>query len=88
MLTDALIKNITTMVDDPLLTHVVIFLILIYVVIKLISGFDAQRNDSANFIDGFCIHSGLLGCLGISLTNTNVLQGCVPCQVIISGSPI
>ena len=52
MLTDALIKNITTMVDDPLLTHVVIFLILIYVAIKLISGFDAQKNDSANFIDG------------------------------------
>jgi hypothetical protein len=52
MLTDALIKNITTMVDDPLLTHVVIFLILIYVVIKLISGFDAQRNDSTKFLDG------------------------------------
>ena len=52
MLTDALIKNVTTMVDDPLLIHVVIFLILIYVVIKLISGFDAQKNDSANFIDG------------------------------------
>ena len=51
MLTDALIKNITTMVDDPLLTHVVIFLILIYVAIKLISGFDAQRNDSANLED-------------------------------------
>jgi len=51
MLTDALIKNITTMVDDPLLTHVVIFLVLIYVVIKLISGFEAQRNDSPNLVD-------------------------------------
>jgi hypothetical protein len=40
------------MVDDPLLTHVVIFLILIYVAIKLISGFDAQRNDSTKFLDG------------------------------------
>jgi flagellar biogenesis protein FliO len=51
MLTDALIKNITTMVDDPLLTHFLIFLVLIYVVIKLISGFEAQRNDSANLVD-------------------------------------
>jgi len=51
MLTDALIKNITTMVDDPLLTHFLIFLVLIYVVIKLISGFEAQRNDSENLVD-------------------------------------
>jgi hypothetical protein len=51
MLTDALIKNLTTMVDDPLLTHFLIFLVLIYVVIKLISGFEAQRNDSANLVD-------------------------------------
>jgi hypothetical protein len=52
MLTEALIKNITTMVDDPLLIHVVIFLILIYVVIKLISGFDSNRSDSTKFLDG------------------------------------
>jgi len=52
MLTDALIKNVTTMVDDPLLIHVVIFLIVIFLALKLLSGFDSNRNDSTKFLDG------------------------------------
>jgi hypothetical protein len=52
MLTDALIKNVTTMVDDPLLIHVVIFLIVIFLALKLLSGFDSNRSDSTKFLDG------------------------------------
>jgi len=52
MLTDALIKNVTTMVDDPLLIHVVIFLIVIFLALKLLSGFDSNRSDSTKFVDG------------------------------------
>jgi len=52
MLTDALIKNITTMVDDPLLTHFLIFLIVIFLALKLLSGFDSNRSDSTKFLDG------------------------------------
>jgi len=52
MLTDALIKNVTTLVDDPLLIHVVIFLIVIFIALKLLSGFDSNRNDSTKFLDG------------------------------------
>ena len=52
MLTDALIKNVTTMVDDPLLIHVVIFLIVIFLALKLLSGFDSNRSDTTKFLDG------------------------------------